>query len=229
MLDKIKHRTVLIHILREMYDHASLAPLLGFKGGTAAFLFYQLPRMSVDLDFDLLDSEKQEIVFEALTKIFQKFGRVEEAEEKKYTLFWLISYEKGQHHAKIEISKRPMKAQYEIKNLLGTNVLVIKQEDMFANKLAAVLGRKKPVNRDLYDIWYFLDQHWDLNTKLVEAQAGMTFSRYLQKCIHHIEKIDSRYLLAGLGELVDNKTKYLVKEKLKDELLFLLRLKLSEL
>ena len=62
-----------------------LAPLLGFKG-TAAFLFYQLPRMSVDLDFDLLDSEKQEIVFEALTKIFQKFGRVEEAEEKIYII-----------------------------------------------------------------------------------------------------------------------------------------------
>ena len=43
--------------------------------------------MSVDLDFDLLDSEKQEIVFEALTKIFQKFGRVEEAEEKNIHYF----------------------------------------------------------------------------------------------------------------------------------------------
>ena len=58
------HKNILIKILKDIYTDSSLGPLLGFKGGTAAYLFYSLNRFSVDLDFDLLNENKEQEVFE---------------------------------------------------------------------------------------------------------------------------------------------------------------------
>ncbi len=57
-LDITKHKTHLTNILLDVYKNSTLSPVLGFKGGTAAMLFYKLPRFSVDLDFDLLIDRK---------------------------------------------------------------------------------------------------------------------------------------------------------------------------
>lgn len=59
MLDQEKHRFTLINILKDIYSDPDLRTVLGFKGGTAAMLSYDLPRLSVDLDFDLLDADKK--------------------------------------------------------------------------------------------------------------------------------------------------------------------------
>ena len=45
-------------ILKDVYTDVSIAPLLGFKGGTCAYFFYGLPRFSVDLDFDLFSQDE---------------------------------------------------------------------------------------------------------------------------------------------------------------------------
>ena len=53
-------------ILKDIYTDISIGPLLGFKGGTCAYFFYNLPRFSVDLDFDLLEvseENKNETIF----------------------------------------------------------------------------------------------------------------------------------------------------------------------
>ena len=57
------HRNILLQILKKIYSDANIAPYLGFKGGTAAYLFYRLDRFSVDLDFDLLDETKKDYFF----------------------------------------------------------------------------------------------------------------------------------------------------------------------
>src|SRR3990172_6332048 len=49
------HKTVLFQILKDVYSDTLVAPFLGFKGGTAAVMFYGLERFSVDLYFYLLD------------------------------------------------------------------------------------------------------------------------------------------------------------------------------
>lgn len=69
MFSKEKHQSVLVNVLREIYINPKLRNLLGFKGGTAAFLFYDLPRISVDLDFDILDEKKREFVFTKVKEI----------------------------------------------------------------------------------------------------------------------------------------------------------------
>ena len=68
MLDIQKHKFILVSILKDIYSDVSLGSIFGFKGGTAFYLFYNLPRFSVDLDFNLLDIKKSiyiisEIIF----------------------------------------------------------------------------------------------------------------------------------------------------------------------
>jgi len=53
MIDIQTHRLFMIKILKDIYSNFELSSLLGFKGGTALYLFYELPRFSVDLDFNL--------------------------------------------------------------------------------------------------------------------------------------------------------------------------------
>jgi len=63
-LNIYQHREIMITLLQDIYKDPSIGSFLGFKGGTAAPLFYDLPRFSIDLDFDLLDHRKETIVFE---------------------------------------------------------------------------------------------------------------------------------------------------------------------
>src|SRR3989338_7647822 len=92
MFNASLHKTVLITILKEVYSDPELRTALGFKGGTAALLFYDLPRYSVDLDFDLLDENKKDIVLKKMPEILKKSGEVVESLEKHFTLFFLLNY-----------------------------------------------------------------------------------------------------------------------------------------
>jgi len=47
-LNRVTHRSELIKILTNIYKNTYLTNLLGFKGGTAGMLFYDLPRLSVE-------------------------------------------------------------------------------------------------------------------------------------------------------------------------------------
>jgi predicted nucleotidyltransferase component of viral defense system len=76
MIDINRHRYYLMQLLKEVYADPELANWLGFKGGTALMFFYDLPRFSVDLDFDLLQPEKQEAVFEKVRRIILKYGSI---------------------------------------------------------------------------------------------------------------------------------------------------------
>src|SRR3990172_10864567 len=89
MLMISSHRTIMINVLKDIYSDIEISSLLGFKGGTALYFFYNLPRFSVDLDFDLLDESKKDIVFEHVLKIVEKYGELRVKKEKHFTLFWL--------------------------------------------------------------------------------------------------------------------------------------------
>ena len=228
MFDIKQHKTILVKILKEIYSSPELSHVLGFKGGTAAFLFYQLPRFSVDLDFDLLEIKKKGFVFERLQKILPNFGELLESREKRYTLFYLMSYQKGERKIKIEISKRPSKSVFKVKNYLGIPILVMRKEDMAAGKISAFLTRKKFAARDLFDLWFFLKNGWDINGEVVKAKTGFSLKTALEKAIEKVKKIKKNQLLQGLGELLDEKQKLLVKEKLQEETLFYLKYLLKE-
>lgn len=221
------HKSHLVDLLKAMYSDATLAPLLGFKGGTAAYLFYDLPRFSVDLDFNLLSLEMEDLVFEKVGAIAERSFEVKEKYKKRYTLFFVLSYDRDAQNIKIEISRRARSDRYELKQYLGIPMLVMVKEDMVAHKLIALLDRRKPANRDLFDVWFFLSKKSPINKTIIEDAAGLPFSEYLKKCIVFVEGLDGAHILGGLGELLDAQQKVWVKQHLRDELLFALRLRLE--
>lgn len=224
------HKNVLIKILKDIYSDSTIGPILGFKGGTAALLFYQLDRFSVDLDFDLLDVEKENYVFERVKSILETHGKIKDIRMKKFNLFYLLSYDnkiKGAQNVKIEINRRNFGAKYNIKPYLGIPMKVMIQEDMAAHKMIAMFERMGTANRDIFDMWFLLNNEWPLNKKIVEQRMAMPFKEFLQKCIDALEKMSNENILSGLGELLTSKQKDWVKAKLRTETIFLLKLKLK--
>lgn len=228
MLDKNKHKIISKNILKDIYSDRLLAPILGFKGGTACYLFYGLPRFSTDLDFNLLDLKKKEEVFERIKNILLKYGKVVKSDKKYYTLFFLLRYEKNKQAIKVEISLRGSDDNYEIKNLLGVSVLVMTKKDMFAHKLVAATERKSTANRDLFDINFFLEQMWDINESIIKKRTGNTLKEYFEKLIKFVEKkVNEKNILDGLGEILDKNQKDKVRAILKRDLLFNLKNRLE--
>jgi predicted nucleotidyltransferase component of viral defense system len=231
-LEIATHKSTLLHILKDIYSDAIMGPILGFKGGTAAYLFYDLSRFSVDLDFDLLDPQQEEYVFEKVQKIIEKYGLVKEARKKRFSFFYLLSYENKIHNAyniKIEINRRDFGSHYEIKSYLGIPMKVMVRQDMAAHKLVAMFERLGTTNRDIFDAWFFLKNNWPLNEKIIEMRTKMVFKEFLQKCIEELENMSDRGILSGLGELLDVEQKIWVKKHLRTEIIFLLTMKLQSI
>ena len=108
-------------------------------------------------------------------------------------------------------------------------MLVMDKEDMFAHKLVSMTERKKLANRDLFDIWFFLKKNWNINTDIIMFRKKLDIKTYLQACVEFIENVNTMHLLAGMGELLAEDLKQWVKNNLKKELLFLLRLRIESL
>lgn len=224
MLNVSIHKNFLLQILKEIYTDPTLGPLLGFKGGTAAYLFYDLGRFSVDLDFDLLKESEADIVFEKLKIVLSQYGKIKESYAKRYTLFFLLSYQDGLHNIKVEVSKRQFGSRYHLKNYLGIPMLVMIKEDVFAHKLVALIEREGKTNRDIYDIWFFLKNQFPINKKIVEMRTQSTYEKAILQCISILENKNDRGILSGIGELLDEKQKNWAKLHLRSDTIFLLNL-----
>lgn len=227
-LDIARHKIILFEILKEIYADPLLNVNLGFKGGTAAFMFYDLDRFSVDLDFDLLDKTKEDQIFTKVQSLLPKYGNIKEEYKKRFNLFFLLSYQKGLQNIKIEINRRDNESQYELKNYLGVSMLVMKKEDMFANKLLAMSERIERTSRDIYDVRFFLSHNFPVNRKLIEHRSGLSYQQFIKNCLKSLEKFDNRHILNGLGELLSGRQKDQVKATLLRDTLALLRLHLGE-
>lgn len=224
MLNITKHRSIIFQILKDIASNLEISPILGFKGGTAALIFYGLNRFSVDLDFDLLDTSKEDVVFDKVKEIVSHYGTLKEARKKTFNLVFVISYEEGMQSVKVEINRRSFGSKYELKNHLGVSVLVMKKEDMFANKLMAMYERIGKTSRDIYDVWFFAKQNWDINKTLIENRSGKKFEEIIKSNIKNLEDLKDKDILKGLGELLTPNQKAWAKSKLKTDTIFLLKL-----
>ena len=219
------HRTVLFQILKDIYSDTIIAPFLGLKGGTAAVMFYDLDRFSVDLNFDLLDDTRQYIVFESLIKIAARHGDIKESHIKRFSLFCLLSYEDKARNVKVEVNRRQFGSRFEIKTYLGVSMPVVTQADMFAHKLMAMHERIGKTSRDIYDVWFFLKNRFPINKEIVEKRARMPFDQLIDKCIDQLEKLNNRRIIDGVGEFLTPSQKDWAKAKLKQETIALLTLR----
>ena len=223
MVDINKHKFFLFQILKDIYEDKELAGILSFKGGTALMFFYDLPRFSVDLDFNLLNPNKEDMVYGKVREILLKHGTIHDEAKKFYGILCVLDYGVGERKLKVEISNRNFDDHYEVKNLLGVNMQVMVAPDMFAHKLCAMLDRTAITNRDIFDCWFFMDNKTPLNKSIVETRMNMPLANYLQKCIDTLEGMGNKGMLNGLGEVTDENMKKFVRSKLRTETITLLK------
>jgi hypothetical protein len=200
---------------------------LGFKGGTAAFLFYDLNRDSIDLDFDLLDESKEAEVFEKINKITKSHGTIIDSRIKRFNLLNIISYTPEAQKIKVEVNRRNFGSKYELRTLLGISMLVMIREDMFAHKLMAMHERIGKTSRDIYDVWFFLKNNWPINKEIVEQRSEVSFKELLQKSVEQLEKMDNKHILDGLGDFLTEPQKDWARAKLRTETIFLLKARME--
>ena len=185
--------------------------------------FYDLPRFSIDLDFNLLDKEQEDLVYNKVRKILLKYGSIYDEAKKYYGPLVVLNYGYGERKLKVEISNRVFENRYEIRNLLGINVKVMVQEDMFAHKLCALLDRTSIANRDIFDCWFFMEKRTPVNKDIVESRMEMPLAEYLQQCIDLLESMSDKGLLQGLGELMEDNMKQFVQSGMRSETISLLK------
>lgn len=230
MLNREKHQLIMGQILKDIYDDVLMSSILGFKGGTCSYFFYELPRFSVDLDFDLLvvNEENKKLVFEKVINILGKYGEIKDSYIKRFTIFALLSYGDTDHNIKVEINTRELvpniKEQYEMKEYLGISMFVAKKDYLFAGKLLALTLRSEMAMRDVFDIHYFAKNNWSINHEVIKIRTKKTTKEYLKDCIAFVEKIKDSQIMHGLGEVVDGeKEKAWIKTHLKNDTVFMLK------
>ncbi len=229
-IDPILHKRILIRILKDIYSESTIGPILGFKGGTAANLFYDLDRFSVDLDFDLLDNSRTDRLFDQVNELLKKHGILKRVDKKRNCFVYILDYSEkvpGSQNVKVEINLRCFGSKYAILSYLGIPMKVMERDDMAANKMVAFYERIGKTNRDIYDTWFFLVNNWPINQKLIEQRMNMPYREFLEKCCEQLENMNNKTILAGMGEVLSDKQKIWVKNMLKKDLIFQLQLLLA--
>lgn len=203
-------------ILSLIFKDKDLCNVMAFKGGTSLMFFHNLNRFSTDLDFNLLDIEELDRVYDKVRAILTRFGTIDDEAKKQYGPVLVLNYGKGERMLKVEISVRQYPNHYEMRSLAGTEIRVMTLPDMFAHKLCAMGERLSP--RDIFDVWFFLQNHSDINEEIVKLRTGKSVSEYATWCAEHVRETSPKILMQGLGDVLnDTKSKAFVKSKLIDE------------
>ena len=217
MLDVNRHKFFLLQLLKEIYSDPELASSLAFKGGTALMLFHDLPRFSVDLDFNLTANSDEEVASAKLRAILVKHGTIRDEARKRYGMLLVLNYEDDGRNLKVEVSNRSYPDEYELRDYLGVSMNVMRLEYMFTHKLMALLDRKALTNRDVFDCWFCMKQRLVLRKSILDLRLKGTFEDYMDKAIEAVTAISGNRILDGIGELLDPELKKWVKTDLTSE------------
>ena len=218
MIDKEKHRYLMFQIIKDIFS-SELWKYLALKWWTAGYFLYGLDRFSTDLDFDLV--ETIENIDEKLKKVLSKYWTVK-GKQKIILSIW-----ENLVNIKVDVSRKIWKNnKYEFVDFFWTTIKVQDKSSIFANKLVALIERN--TNRDIYDVYFFFKNMFDVNEKLVFERTSMTLKDLYKKIIDKLDKLGKNYkILDWLWEVLDEKKKLFVKNELIDELKQILILKSS--
>lgn len=148
--------------------------------------------------------------------ILTRFGTIDDEAKKLFGPVLVLNYGKGERMLKVEISIRDYPNHDEMRSLAGTDIRIMTMPDMFAHKLCAMGERLSP--RDIFDVWFFLQNHTEINEKIVQLRTGKSVAEYAAWCAEHVREASPKLLMQGLGEVLnDAKSKTFVKNKLIDE------------
>lgn len=227
------HKLWMYRILTAICDTPALTEIIRFKGGTYAAMRNLIDRFSVDLDFDLIDEKKQELVHVGLKKIFGDLG-LEIKEFSKHAPQYFVKYpsqDGGRNTVKIEVTFPVPKANtYEAVRLPEIDRIIHAQTipTLVANKLVAIVDRYKRhgsiAGRDIFDINSFLSQGLTMNEKVIEERTGKSVPQFIEELTAFITKhISQQSIDEDLNVLLPTLAFKKVRKNLKQETLMLIQ------
>lgn len=227
------HRAWLHRLLTAISDDAFLSHELRFKGGTYAAMRGILDRFSLDLDFDLLDSQKIAEIRKHLEIIFTKLGLEIKDQSKKVPQYFL-KYDGGKSKRNtllLDITTFPPKMNdyepvrfIEIDRILYGHTI----STMFANKLVAIMERFEKYHsiagRDIFDIHTFFLKGFSYKPEIIEERTGKKAVQYMKELRVFIEKhVTQTTIDQDLNVLLPLPIFHRIRKILKQEVLMFLR------
>lgn len=171
-----------------------------FKGGTALYKFYSIPRFSEDLDFSVLEPvDVKNVIKEAV--LATAGCTLKEIKEMKTSIIFKIEFKgilTASNRVRVDINiKNPVLAGFDVKTHISPYIdispfsaRVMKLEEIIAEKIHSLFAREKA--RDLYDL-FFLLRLSSPDKALITAKLknfNMTFNyNLIKKRIHEISFI----------------------------------------
>jgi len=218
MLNREKHRLIMFNIIKDIFN-SDMWRYFAFKWWTACYFLYSLDRFSTDLDFDLL--ENIDWVDEFIENILKKYWTI-----KKWNKL-ILSYGDIDMNIKIDINRNIWKSnKYEIINFYWTDIRIQDKSTIFANKLVALLERN--TNRDIYDVYFFFQNMFDVNEDIILERTWDNFKSLLILIEKKLSSLPKNYkILDWLWEVLTEKQKIFVKEKLLQDLIWILQMKIN--
>jgi len=161
-----------------------------FKGGTALRVLHRSPRYSEDLDFNTtLDLANTKALFRQAIADLSRFGVIAVARnewESTVGYSFDLSFQgplydgrdRSKGKVRVDTNLRPEKvaterrlvsAEYD--DVVPFLLTALTVEHLFAEKVRALLIRGKA--RDLYDLWFLLEQGVDVDLDLINAKLAL--------------------------------------------------------
>jgi len=228
------HKAWLFRILSAIADSRYLTKTLFFKGGTCAAMRQFLDRFSVDLDFDMVGSEKDILMIrQHLETLFGRLG-LKIATKSTAGIQYFLKYDaKDNERNTIKLDTQfppPKSNQYEAAYFAEIDRTLMTQtiESMLANKLVAVVDRWEThqsfAGRDIYDIHYFFLQGHRYNPEIIKERTNLSLREFFDKLIRFIDrKYTATIIQQDLNTLLPPKKFQEIRLVLKQETLNLLR------
>ena len=175
---------------------------IAFKGGTALKLFYDLPRYSEDIDYDILPGTSAKDLLDIMRRLFKKKKwEITDETVKYYTIFLELRFAGPERNfrLKIEISTREKELDTTILSLRGVPVLTLEPSFLMTEKLLTFIDRQ--AGRDIFDAWFILQNAYPLNESMIKKAFGDQLNFY-QTILAKIEKADPKKIFRDTGKLL---------------------------
>jgi len=227
MFNQELHEQHMKTILKELFS-SEIWKYLAFKWGTLTYFVHGLDRFSTDLDLDILDISKEQEIIQKVKEVLLRLGDVKNETLGKTIHRWIFRYNTDSMNIKVELNKRVRENNnYELQTIDWEKILCMSPDCIFSNKLVALSERL--YNRDLYDVWYFLGENFELNEKLINERTGQTIDTFVENLLEQFPTyFQENSILEGLGEVLTEKQKIRAKKFLLDETIFRLKKKTNK-
>lgn len=227
------HKAWMYRLLTAIADNTLLVKSLRFKGGTCAAMRGILPRFSIDLDFDLIDTSQMELVRQHLEKLFKKLGlKIDDSSKVTPQYFLKYKSEPNQRNTvKLDVTfPAPNSNEYEPVRFIDIDRIIYAQTipTMFANKLVSITDRYKKygsiAGRDIFDVHTFFMKGYSYKKEIIEERTGKKTDVFFGELIDFIEnKITRKIIDQDLNTLLPFNDFQKIRKILKNEVLMFLR------